>query len=108
MSGKPQLFTKDVERGLKALSLTPRPQKGTSHIHWVGQVGGKFRKVTVDPHLAPYSDDLVSSMAKQAGVTKKQFYEVCSKSGAKAAKRGRLSWFTDLFKREAEQPPVED
>jgi predicted RNA binding protein YcfA (HicA-like mRNA interferase family) len=51
-----------------------RAQKG-SHEQWVGHVGGKFRKVTVDCPKAPFSPDLISSMAKQAGVTKKIIYD---------------------------------
>jgi hypothetical protein len=57
------------------MGFKPRPQKGTPHEQWVGEVGGKFRKVTVDCPKAPFSPDLISSMAKQAGVTKKIIYE---------------------------------
>ncbi len=35
-----------------------------------------FRKVTVNCPKAPFSQDLISSMAKQAGVTKKFIYEL--------------------------------
>jgi hypothetical protein len=47
-----------------------------SHEHWVAEIDGKFRKVTVDCQKAPFSPDLIGSMAKQAGVTKKQVYEI--------------------------------
>jgi hypothetical protein len=47
-----------------------------SYEHWVAEIDGKFRKVTVDCPKAPFSPDLIGSMAKQAGVTKKQVYEI--------------------------------
>lgn len=37
---------------------------------------GRFHKVTVDCPKAPFSQDLIGSMAKQAGVTKKRIYEI--------------------------------
>ena len=36
-----------------------------------------FRKVTVDKHIAPFSEFLVKSMAKQAGVSVKEFCRLC-------------------------------
>lgn len=53
------------------------PQKGTSHIHWKKIVNGILHKVTVDCPKSPFSDTLVSSMANQAGVTKKTFLRYC-------------------------------
>lgn len=52
-------------------------QKGTSHEHWSKVVKGKLYKVTVDCPKAPFSDILVDSMAKQAGVKKRIFLEYC-------------------------------
>lgn len=73
----PPLTAKDFKAVLSRLGFTPRPQRsGTSHEQWVGTVDGKFRKVTVDSHHAPFSQDLVTFMAKQAGVTKKRIYEI--------------------------------
>lgn len=92
MPKDPPLEASDIKRGLKALGFTLRPQKSTSHTQWVGQVKGKFRKVTVDEHHAPFSQDLIKAMARQAGISSKQLYEVCSKKGAKKAKKGMLSW----------------
>ena len=75
MSGAhPPLTCKDVKRILTNLGFAPRPQKSTSHEHWVKTVGNKFFKVTVDCPKAPFSQDLISSMARQAGVSKKAFY----------------------------------
>jgi hypothetical protein len=51
-------------------------KSGTSHEHWVATIDGKFRKVTVDCPKAPFSQDLITSMAKQAGMTKKKIYEI--------------------------------
>lgn len=76
MSGAhPPLTCKQVKQILGTLGFTPRPQKGTSHEHWVKDADGRRYKVTVDCPKSPFSQDLISSMAKQAGVTKKQFYE---------------------------------
>lgn len=41
---------------------------------WVRHCDGNFFKVTVDCPKSPFSQDLISSMAKQAGVSKKEFY----------------------------------
>lgn len=70
------LTCKDVKRILKNLGFAPRPTKGTSHEQWVKyDAGGKLLgKVTVDCPKAPFSQMLISSMAQQAGVSKKQFY----------------------------------
>lgn len=79
MSGvHPPLTCADVKRILKNLGFLPRPQNGTSHEHWVpasGTFRGSFRKVTVDCPKAPFQQDLISAMARQAGVTKKEFYK---------------------------------
>jgi predicted RNA binding protein YcfA (HicA-like mRNA interferase family) len=68
------LTLKEVETALKVLGFQRRPQKGTSHIHWIKDERGRRFKVTVDPPKAPFSQDLISFMARQAGVGKKQFY----------------------------------
>jgi len=54
------------------------PQDGTSHVHWKKVVSGKMLKVTVDCPKAPFSNDLVKSMANQAGVSKRVFLEYCN------------------------------
>ena len=76
MSGAhPPLSCKDVKQILKNLGFVARPTKGTSHEHWVKTTGDRFYKVTVDCPKAPFSQDLISSMAKQAGLSKKEFYK---------------------------------
>lgn len=80
MSSKyPPLEYRDVIRGLKKLGFEQRPTKGTSHEQWVKVEGGKLFKVTVDRPKAPFSQILITSMASQAGVSKKEFYKACQK-----------------------------
>lgn len=64
---------------LKNLGFEPRPQKGTSHQHWVRDDEKGFFKVTLDCPKAPFSQDLISSMARQAGVSKNEFYAALKK-----------------------------
>jgi len=71
---KRPLRAADVRKILKALGFAPRPQKSTGHEHWVRD-GNPFRKVTLSAHNEPFDDFIVSSMARQAGVSVRQFYE---------------------------------
>lgn len=70
----PPLTCKEVKLILTSLGFKPRPKKGTSHEQWVGYSNDRIFKVTVDCPKSPFSQDLISSMAKQAGVSKKEFY----------------------------------
>lgn len=75
----PPLTCAEVKTVLRKLGFEKRPGKnrsGGSHEQWTALVNGQFRKVTVDCPKAPFSHDLIRSMASQAGVTKKQFYEL--------------------------------
>lgn len=75
MSGvHPPLTCRQVKDALERLGFKASPQKGTSHEHWKKIENGRLYKVTVDCPKAPFSQDLISSMAKQAGITKKQLY----------------------------------
>jgi hypothetical protein len=78
MSGQhPPLTSDQFKAVLAALGFTKREQRsGTTHESWVATIDGAFRKVTVDCPKAPFSQDLIGSMAKQAGVTKKKIYEI--------------------------------
>jgi hypothetical protein len=78
MSGQhPPIECADFKAILRKLGFEPRPPRsGTSHEQWVKTEGGKFYKVTVDCPKAPFSHDLIGSMARQAGVTKKRIYEI--------------------------------
>lgn len=74
MSGVyPPLTCKDVQRILKNIGFYFRNKEG-SHENWVRDSPLPFRKVTVDCPKAPFSQFLIESMARQAGVSKKVFY----------------------------------
>jgi predicted RNA binding protein YcfA (HicA-like mRNA interferase family) len=76
----PPITCADFKEILKALGFTKRDRKkqsSGSHEDWVGtDSSGRFRKVTVDCPKAPFSQDLISSMAHQAGVNKAKIYEI--------------------------------
>jgi predicted RNA binding protein YcfA (HicA-like mRNA interferase family) len=78
MSGHhPPLTCEQFKAILSALGFTKREKKsGTSHEDWVRKDERGFFKVTVDCPKSPFSQDLISSMAKQAGVTKKEIYAI--------------------------------
>lgn len=69
----PPLTCKDVKRTLKSLGFTHRNTEG-SHENWIREEPKPFRKVTVDCPKAPFSQILIELMARQAGMTKKEFY----------------------------------
>lgn len=76
-SHHPPLTCAEFKTILDKLGFEFRPKKsGTSHEDWVKTHGGHFYKVTVDCPKAPFSQDLISSMAHQAGVTKKIIYDI--------------------------------
>lgn len=75
MSGVfPPLTCNDVKRTLKHLGFEFLRQVG-SHERWVRLRPSPARQVTVDCPKAPFSQMLVGSMATQAGMTKREFYE---------------------------------
>jgi predicted RNA binding protein YcfA (HicA-like mRNA interferase family) len=81
MSGvHPPLICKEVKIILTNLGFHLKPRTGTSHEQWVKKEPGQYFKVTVDCPKAPFTPDLISSMAKQAGVTKKKFYAALDKT----------------------------
>lgn len=71
---KRPLKAAEVRKILKALGFAPRPTKSTGHEHWV-HAGPPFRKVTMSAHSEPFDDFIVSSMARQAGVSVRAFYD---------------------------------
>lgn len=75
---RPQLSCKNVKLILKNLGFSFKNQKG-SHEHFILRRNGKLFKVTVDCPKQPFSDILVASMARQAGVTKDVFYAALQK-----------------------------
>lgn len=75
MSGHfPPLTCAEVKGILQTLGFEPRKSKGGSHEQWVKDDEGRRFKVTVDCPKAPFSQTLIESMARQAGVSKKAFY----------------------------------
>ena len=80
MSGAyPPLTCAQVKRALKKLGFEARPQKSTSHEQWVKVEQGRIYKVTVDCPKSPFSQELISSMSRQAGLSKKDFYKAAGK-----------------------------
>lgn len=73
MSHYKPLTCKEVKQILKSLGFAFRNQEG-SHENWVRNEPAPFRKVTVDCPKAPFSQDLITFMTRQAGVSKKEFY----------------------------------
>jgi predicted RNA binding protein YcfA (HicA-like mRNA interferase family) len=77
---KKPLTAAEVRRILRNLGFEPRPKKGTSHEHWVpADPNAPFRKVTVDEPKAPFEPFLIASMARQAGVDLRAFYQALNR-----------------------------
>ena len=70
---KRPLKAAEIRKILRELGFTARPQKGTGHEHWVRE-GDPFRKVTLSAHSEPFDVFIVGSMARQAGVSVREFY----------------------------------
>lgn len=102
MGKKYPLTSSDIERGLRAAGFEEQPKTGTSHVKWILYARSTKYVVTVDAHHSPFSHQLISAMAKQAGLTVDQLYELCSKEGLKQAKRGKLGWLTAIFQGSSE------
>lgn len=81
----PKLACKDVKSTILWLGFTLKSQKG-SHQHFSGTFNGKYYKVTLDCPKAPFSDDLIKSMATQAGLSKKLFWKLCADTKKKYSK----------------------
>lgn len=74
MSRHPPITCKEAKQILTTLGFYHRDTRG-SHEQWVPRdPKAPFRKVTVDCPKAPFSQDLISFMARQAGVSKAEFY----------------------------------
>lgn len=61
----------------------PKKKGSTSHEHYTKNIGNTLLKVTVDCPKAPFGDILVTSMAKQAAVSKRTFLHYCHDKKAK-------------------------
>lgn len=73
-SHHPPLTDRQVIGALLLLGFTQRKNNAGSHDSYVGTFRGKFRKVTVDKPKSPFSHDLIRSMAKQAGLSRRELY----------------------------------
>ncbi|PPD20847.1 MAG: hypothetical protein CTY18_03920 [Methylomonas sp.] len=71
----PSITSKELKSILTYLGFVFATQKG-SHEQWVLIKDNRKYKVTVDCPKAPFSQDLIKSMAAQAGVKKKDFYRI--------------------------------
>lgn len=67
----------EVIAGLKALGFEMKPKTGTSHEQWIKYGDNTKWVVTVDKHHAPFSRDLIKSMARQAGMDARKFHALC-------------------------------
>jgi predicted RNA binding protein YcfA (HicA-like mRNA interferase family) len=70
----PPLTCAQVKAVLLYLGFVLHRQKSSSHEQWIKP--GHPGKVTVDCPKAPFSHDLIVYIAKQAGVSKKDFYTI--------------------------------
>lgn len=79
MFGKKLTPLKYVEiiKGLTLLGFSMKPKTGTSHEQWIKKTEKDKWVVTVDKHHAPFSRDLIKSMAKQAGIDARKFHALC-------------------------------
>jgi len=67
---------KEFKAVLKKLGFVLQPQKATAHEQWTKGEGKDYRRVTVDPHHAPYHRQLLKMMLSQAGISKAEFFEL--------------------------------
>lgn len=72
---KRPLKAAEVRKILRALGFEPKPLKATSHEQWTKRDGETFYKVTLSAHNEPFDDFIVKSMARQAGVSVREFYD---------------------------------
>lgn len=70
------LTSKEVSIGLSLLDFIHK-RTAASHEQWIGYREGRKFLVTVDKPQSPYHIRLIESMAKQAGIDKKQFFLLC-------------------------------
>lgn len=70
---KRPLTAKEVRQIAKNLGFVKGSTSG-GHEHWTRAEPKPFRKITIDAHIAPFSDYLIKCMAGQAGVSVSEFY----------------------------------
>jgi predicted RNA binding protein YcfA (HicA-like mRNA interferase family) len=69
---------REAVRALKNLGFSPDDPSGTSHRHWRLIRDGKLFKVTLDAHNGEVKANDIRSMIKQAGVSKKKWYQAAA------------------------------
>jgi predicted RNA binding protein YcfA (HicA-like mRNA interferase family) len=80
--GWPPLELREVLAILAALGFSYSRSNG-GHDFYKGIRNGVPHMVTVDPKYAPFSEDLLRSMCKQAGSNRKEFYGAIKSAAAK-------------------------
>jgi len=70
---------KQVKAALASLGFEPRERTATSHEKWVKTEGANRWIVTVDCPKAPFSNDLIKSMASQAGMKTREFHALAAR-----------------------------
>ncbi len=75
---------REAVRALKNLGFSPDDPNGTSHKHWRKIRDGKLFKVTLDVHKGEVKANDIRSMIKQAGVSKKEWYQAAADLEVKA------------------------
>lgn len=73
------LTYQEVVRALKRMGFEMKPKTATAHEQWIRVDGRGKLLVTVDKHNAPFARDLIRSMAKQAGMSVKEFSKFVSR-----------------------------
>lgn len=86
--GWPPLELREVRAILAALGLSYSHSKG-GHEFWKGQRRGLPCTVTVAPHSAPFSADLLQWMCDQARSNRKEFYGATPATAAEINKINR-------------------
>ena len=73
------LTYKEVINALKRLGFEMKPKTATAHEQWFRvDERGKFL-VTVDKHISPFDKVLIQAMARQAGLSAREFFKECKK-----------------------------
>lgn len=75
---KRPLTAKEVKRIARNLGFVHRNTDG-GHEQWVREAPAPFRKITIATHIEPFADTLVMYMARQAGVSVREFYAALDK-----------------------------
>ena len=81
----PPLTPQEVIDILKARGFEFKTQKG-SHAQYEGEINRTKRKVTVDMTEKDFDENLIKSMVRQSGLSRKEFYCSTKKTAKKINK----------------------